>query len=89
VVATRVGGVPELVGDGENGLLVPPGDAAQLSAALVTLAGDRDLARRLGEAGRARAERVDWSDIALEYDEVYRRAADHLRERSLARRWRR
>lgn len=86
VVATRVGGVPELVGDGENGLLVPPGDAERLSAALVRLSGDRALAGRLGEAGRARAERLDWSAIAREYDEVYRRAAEHLREQSPARR---
>ena len=54
VVASAVGGVPELVDDGRTGLLVPPGDAAALAAALGRLAHDPHLARRLGEAGRER-----------------------------------
>lgn len=56
VVATRVGGTPEAVVDGETGLLVPPGDVEALAAALDSLLGDSDLARRLGEAGRRRVE---------------------------------
>ncbi len=55
VVATRVGGVPEVVVDGETGLLVPPGDVPALRAALVRLAGDPALRARLGTAGRRRA----------------------------------
>jgi glycosyltransferase involved in cell wall biosynthesis len=58
VVATPVGGTPELVVDGETGLLVPPRDPEALAAALQRLLEDPDLARRLGEAGRTRvAER--------------------------------
>ncbi len=57
VVASRVGGLPEVVDDGRNGLLVPPDDPAALAAALLTVLGDRELAVRLGSAGRARAER--------------------------------
>jgi glycosyltransferase involved in cell wall biosynthesis len=58
VVATPVGGTPELVVDGETGLLVPPRDPEALADALRRLLGDPDLARRLGEAGRERvAER--------------------------------
>lgn len=58
VVATPVGGTPELVVDGETGLLVPPRDPEALAAALRRLLEDPDLARRLGEAGRERvAER--------------------------------
>jgi glycosyltransferase involved in cell wall biosynthesis len=57
VVSSRVGGVPELVVDGETGLLVPPGDPAAMSAALGRLVADADLRRRLGAAGRERAER--------------------------------
>jgi glycosyltransferase involved in cell wall biosynthesis len=55
-VATRVGGTPEAVVDGETGLLVPLGDVEALAAALDSLLGDPDLARRLGEAGRRRVE---------------------------------
>ncbi len=52
VVATRVSGIPELVVDGETGLLVAPDDAAALAEALARLLRDQDLARRLARAGR-------------------------------------
>jgi len=52
VVATRVGGTPEALIDGETGLLVPPGDAGALAGAVSRLLEDRDLARRLGCAAR-------------------------------------
>lgn len=55
VVATRVGGIPEVVVDGETGLLVPPEDPGALAAALRRLLADPALARRLGDAGRRRA----------------------------------
>ncbi|MDX1630540.1 MAG: glycosyltransferase family 4 protein [Thermoanaerobaculia bacterium] len=55
VVATRAGGIPEIVEDGRTGLLVSPGDPDQLAEALARLSECPELARRLGEAGRERA----------------------------------
>jgi glycosyltransferase involved in cell wall biosynthesis len=55
VVACAVGGLLDLVVDGETGLLVPTRDPLALRAALERLLGDAELRRRLGEAGRARA----------------------------------
>ena len=55
VVAAAIGGLGELVRDGETGFLVPPGEAEPLRDAIVRLASDRDLAERMGEAGRRRA----------------------------------
>ncbi len=55
VVATAVGGVPEVVVDGETGLLVPPGDGPALAAAVRRVVVDPAWGRALGAAGRARA----------------------------------
>lgn len=51
VVATRVGGIPELITDGESGRLVAPGDAEAMARAVGELLDDRDLAERMGRAG--------------------------------------
>ena len=56
VVATAVGGVAEVVHDGENGLLVPPGDPAALAAAIERFAGDEELRRRLRAAAAPSVE---------------------------------
>jgi glycosyltransferase involved in cell wall biosynthesis len=56
VVASRVGGVPELVLDGETGFLVAPGDPHALATSLGWLVDHRELRARLGAAGRVRAE---------------------------------
>ena len=55
VIAAEIGGLGELVEAGVTGLLVPPGEAQPLEEAIVQLAGDLDLAARMGEAGRLRA----------------------------------
>jgi glycosyltransferase involved in cell wall biosynthesis len=65
VIASRIGGVPEIVEDGVTGFLVAPGDVGQLSARIATLVGDRALANRLGAAGRERIEqRFTWDACA-------------------------
>jgi glycosyltransferase involved in cell wall biosynthesis len=56
VVASRAGGIPEMVRDGTEGLLVPAGDAEVLADALARVLGDADLRRRLGEAARRRVD---------------------------------
>ena len=55
VIAAAIGGLGEIVRDGETGILVPPGESEPLADAIVHVAGDPDLARRLGAAGRQRA----------------------------------
>jgi glycosyltransferase involved in cell wall biosynthesis len=72
VVATAVGGVPEVVVDGESGLLVPPDDAAALALALSRLARDAGLRERLGAAARRRVlERFSLSAAARAYARIY------------------
>jgi len=64
VVTTPVGGIPEAVAHGDDGVLVPPGDAPRLAAALATLLEDAELRRRLGRAARARVLRQFHGDAA-------------------------
>jgi glycosyltransferase involved in cell wall biosynthesis len=56
VVSTRFSGIPELVTEGEQGLLVPPGEPAALARALRTLGPDAELQQRMGRAGRRKIE---------------------------------
>jgi len=65
VVASRVGGIPDLVEDGVSGLLVSPGDARELSDTLVRVLSDRALAERLGGEGRRAVE--TWLATPEEY----------------------
>jgi glycosyltransferase involved in cell wall biosynthesis len=74
VVASDVGGLRELVRDGETGVLVPPGDPAALADALRPLLIDHELRRRLGRAGRERAKALfDLSAFRRAHLELYRR----------------
>jgi len=80
VVASRVGGVEEVVIDGESGILVPPGDAPALASACALLLRNRDLAERLARAGRARArERFGIERMVRDLAEHYRDLLDHSR----------
>jgi phosphatidylinositol alpha-mannosyltransferase len=71
VVATDIPGYREVVRDEREGLLVPPGDAEALAAALEGVLADGTLASRLAEAGRARAERYRWERVVGELEQVY------------------
>jgi glycosyltransferase involved in cell wall biosynthesis len=77
VIASAAGGIVDVVRDGETGLLVPPGDAEALAAALRQVADSPDAARTLGEAGRLHVEReFSWTAIINRlmgvYEEVVR-----------------
>ncbi len=79
IVATAVGGVPELIEDGVHGLLVPPCDPGALADAIRRLLGDRELARRLGDAARQRQRAEFDVEAALRrleglYEELYERS---------------
>ena len=72
VIGSDLGGITDIVTNGETGLLVPPGDAATLAAAIERLAGDPALAARLGKAGQRRVrEEFSWSTIVARWEECY------------------
>jgi len=78
IVATRAGGIPEIVEDGVNGFLVPPRDAASLAAAIVRALKDESLRTRMGDAGYARVrERFTVDRMVSETAAVYKRLRAH------------
>lgn len=71
VVASDIGGLRDIVVDGETGFLVPPGDRPALIAALRRLSSDRDLRNRLGEAARVRAAKFHPDAVVPQFEQAY------------------
>jgi len=80
VVATRSGGIPEIVKDGEVGYIVPKGDEKQLAKALTTILEDHSLQKRMGNAARKRVEaEFSWDIIAEKYLKLYQELIKYKR----------
>jgi glycosyltransferase involved in cell wall biosynthesis len=74
VVASRVGGIVEIINDGVNGLLVQPRDTKSLSQSILTILQDGQLARRLSERGRETVESMfTWSHTAMQISKAYQK----------------
>lgn len=72
VVSTNVGGIPEVVADGETGILVPPRDPGDLAEAIIRLAKDENLRKKMGAAGRIRAENFSIQKMVGGVVELYK-----------------
>ena len=73
IVASAIGGVPDVIKDGENGLLVPPSDSGSLADAIIYLLENKDVRKNMGKNGRKKAENYSWKMIADETAKVYGR----------------
>ena len=72
VVATRVGGTPEVVVEGETGLLVPPSSPDELAQAILNLLQDSELRRQMGEKARQRIKQhFDIRQMIAKYENLY------------------
>ena len=71
VVASKTGGIPDVIEDGVNGMLVLPGEPEALARAIDRFLADRDLARRLSEGAQQRAKDYDWEVLAERVLAVY------------------
>jgi glycosyltransferase involved in cell wall biosynthesis len=81
VVATRVGGVPDVVEDGEDGFLVEPGDPSALAERLARLAAEPQLRERMGEHGRSRVpQRYAVERLVDDIDRLYRELLENVQE---------
>jgi glycosyltransferase involved in cell wall biosynthesis len=75
VIASNVGGIPEIIKDGETGMLVPPNNPRGLAEAIMKMATDVELRKRMGTAARKRAaELFAWSDNLRAMMSLYDRA---------------
>jgi glycogen synthase len=72
IVASKTGGIPDVIEDVVAGLLVPPGDPGAFARAIDRLLADRDLACRLSEGAQERAKDYDWEMLAERVLAVYR-----------------
>jgi len=82
IVATRVGGIPELISDGKNGVLVNPRDPRQLAEALEALLRNPAVGKALGRAARRTASSFSWADCAKETRKAYMEALSASGSRS-------
>lgn len=71
VLATRTGGIPDIVCDSESGMLVAPDDVGAAAESLRTLLTDPALRAKLSGGGRRNAEQYDWNAVAQQYDDLY------------------
>lgn len=76
VVTTNVGGIPYLVQNEQNALMVPPNDAPSMSAAVLRCLRDRQLASQLSRHGRETVEKFDWPVVLPQWKSVLARACD-------------
>jgi glycosyltransferase involved in cell wall biosynthesis len=72
IVASRVGGIPDLVKDGKNGLLVPPADASALEKAISALLVDKKKRKRMGAAGKKMCRPYSVEAMVEQIDDLYR-----------------
>src|SRR5215213_3815870 len=72
IVASKTGGIPDVIENGVNGMLVPPGDPDALARAIDRLLADRGLANRLSEGAHERGKDYDWEVLAGRVLRVYR-----------------
>lgn len=75
VVSTSVGGIPFLVDDADDGLLVPSGDADAMAAAVSRIVGDPAFAAGLSRRARAKVESFDWSAVLPQWESILDRVA--------------
>ena len=72
IVASNLGGIPDIVKNGENGLLIEPGNVQNLADELIYLLNNVDMRKKLGDNGRKLVENFSWDKIAMKTEQLYR-----------------
>ncbi len=82
VVSTNVGGIPWMITDSQDGLLVPPGDDVAMVNAIKSLLEDPELAMRISQNARRIAEHHDWSNVIPQWDALFSKVLEGLNGKS-------
>ncbi len=72
IVASKIGGIPDVVKDGENGLLVPPKDSDRLASAIIYLLENEDIMKKMGDNGKDKVKDYSWKRVAEETEKIYK-----------------
>ena len=81
IVASRVGGIPDLVKDGHNGLLVPPADAIALEKAISSLIEDKEKRKKMGQVGTKMCREYSSEAMVEQVDDLYRELLEKFSQR--------
>ena len=76
VIASKVGGLPEIIKDGENGFLVEPKNPELITEKVLLLLGDEELRKRISRNNRKKAKGYSWESVVERLEEVYRSLLD-------------
>lgn len=78
IVSSNFGGIPDIVKEGENGLLAEPGDVEGLADALIYLLKNEDIRKKMGDDGLKKVERYSWEKIAEDTEKIYKKLVKNL-----------
>jgi glycosyltransferase involved in cell wall biosynthesis len=73
IIATRVGGLPELIEDGVNGFLVKPANSEEIAEKVTLLLRDAELRERISKNNKKKAKNYDWEKVVGRLEELYKR----------------
>jgi len=78
IISSKLGGIPDVVNDMENGILVKPGDPESLADALIFLLENKDIRKKMGTDGRKKVEEYSWEKIAEKTENIYNRLLESV-----------
>lgn len=78
VISSNLGGIPDIIKDGENGLLVDPGDFKSLANSIIYLLQNEDIKNEMGANGKRKSREYSWDKIAVKTEEVYKSLLDRV-----------
>ena len=71
VIASRVGGIPDIIEDRKSGILVEPKNPGQIAKAIIKIFSEPEFAQKITQNAKANLEKYDWNNISRQIDRIY------------------